>query len=323
MDISQKDLDAFDKQMSAAEASLPTESGKQEPTTSTETTKPEAASPETPTESSPAESTAQTAQTDKPTDTPKPEAKQPSKYEKAQARQNEAWKKLEADKEAVRQEKEAIARERAELAEKAKAPEKPKRQPGEFFQAAEDIEARSKSKEANGDFDGAEEDKVLAKSLRKTGERLAKEALTAKSEGNQPASNPAISPELNQAQLASLEQAKKDFPELGKTGSQLNLATQEFIKANPEILQYPKGPYLAAEHVSLKLGAARAVELAKELDGAKKLNQSLTEKVKELESLTSVEDGGVTATPSSGPRSFNELSTDEMRDVLTHEFQNA
>lgn len=110
------------------------------------------------------------------------------------------------------------------------------------------------------------------------------------------------------AQAAAWQTAQRQFPDLLDPRTPLNQQTRRFLQENPDVLDHPRGPYLAVAYVANQLRSARLPALENTIE-------SLNKKIKELEALTSLPGGG-------GPqvlppeRSFEELTTAEMEKHL-------
>jgi len=215
-----------------------------------------------------------------------------SRFAKAQERQKRSWDELNAQKEALKAEKDAFEKERAEHAKAREAAEK------EFSPEAYDEAARKF--EEQGKFDLAELAKAKAAELRK---------------------NPPKSPREN-AEIANAEQAKQskewalkagiDFPELAKTNSPLQVRVAQLFKEEPDLKAHPKGIYVAARIASLEAAAAGVTEKDKELG-------TLRARVKELEKLTSPGGGGSAAAIAAGEKPFEQKSEEEQLAELQKE----
>lgn len=191
--------------------------------------------------------------------------KEPSKYAKERGRQESAWKQINADKEAISRERAAIEADRKKLTEERQAfsQERQKAQP-----KPEDYEAYAAKCEKEGKFDLAEAARAEAKKLRdnppKTDEQKTKEQTEA----------------FEKSKKEWWGKASQDFRNVASKGTPENLALQEFIKLEPNVLQDPKAMYYACELIQQRTVAARVPGLEKELG-------ALRAKVKELEQLTS------------------------------------
>lgn len=215
------------------------------------------------------------------------QGKEPSRYEKARRRQDDAWKQINGEKESLRAERERLERERGEFDQQRKA-EEARYTPDQYEQAA-------KKFDADGKLELAELARQRAKELR-----------------DNPPPSPQQAQVLKQEQEAHAKAMKEwwgkaavDFPPVAQRGSPQHQALETFLKAEPEAVRSPKGMYYAARLVSAETAAARVPEMEKELG-------ALRAKVKELEALTApgAQDIPARAGQASGPKSDAEAFAD-------------
>lgn len=307
------EVEAFNSMMDKAESDLDQDLSKlseaQEPATVTEQVEtPTTEKPGTPVAAPDSTKTEPTKDQTKP-DT-KPPEKKPSEYDKAKARQNKQWEKIQAEKEALRKEREELEKSKVAPVQTEPPAQRDKYTAKDYAEAADRWELNAFKLEDAGKYDEAAKNRHLAELARNS----ATEAL--KIEQARVSASP---PEVQKQQMEVWEKTKAEFPELVKKGSPLNVATEKFVRENPEVLRYAQGPRIAAVFCQAELTAARVPGLNQEVEAKTKEIEQLKTKVKELESLTSLPDGGSPASPPSGPRSFEELTMDEMEASLKAE----
>lgn len=192
-----------------------------------------------------------------------PGNKEPSKFTKEQRRQENAWEKINSEKEVItRRQQELDAREKSiqekqEAFQKERASKEPK---------PEDYEKYAEKMDKEGKFDLAEAARNEAKRLR--------------------ANPPKTDEQKTKAQAEAFEASKKewwgkaavDFRSVATQGTAENVALQKFIAQEPGVLNDPKAMYYACELISQRTAAARVPGLEKELG-------ALRAKVKEQEAL--------------------------------------
>jgi hypothetical protein len=252
-----------------------------------------------------------------------------SKFRKSQDRANRSWKQINEDKVKLEADRVALDAERKQWeAQRAQAASSP--QAGQngaaaqaaprYFSAAE-LDASAAEFDARGQFDTA--DKVRAESdrIRAGGAPMLKKSAPA-----QPAAATAqqAAPVRNDAATReSWGKVSAEIPEAVTPGSAINQALISFIRGNPEVMQHPNGPYLAADYVRAKAMSASVPKLTAEAARVPELTkqvETLTAKVRDLEKLTELPGGG--SPPNRGTaeiRPFSELSTADQERQLDSE----
>ena len=227
---------------------------------------------------------------------------QKSRYAKAQERLQGSWQELNASKAAAIAERDAWQKERdAEKAELQRQREEFERERSnaERQHSPEDYEAAAKKFEADGKLD-------LADLARETAQKL---------RANPPA-KPGAKQEAAQKEWAL--KAGKDFPDLAKDNSPLQVRVAQLLKEEAEFKSHPKGIYVAARIASLEAQAAESKALKDTVAAKDKELETLRAKVTELEGLTAPGGGnGRTALP--GAKSFEDMSDEEQLQVLTRQ----
>lgn len=219
---------------------------------------------------------------------PKPgePAKEQSRYAKELERRDKSWKALNA-------EKEALAKAKAEFEAQQAKVVAPKYTADQYDAAAEKFEAAGK-------YDLAEAAREKAKELR------ANPQAEAEARGAQE------SAQHQQALDASWQRVKAEMPEALDKSKPFNAALLAFIKAEPELMKHPNGPYLGAVFVRNQLQAEAAKPLQAEVE-------TLRAKVKELEARVTVPGSGLSKLPA--PKAFNEMTADEQERELERQFR--
>jgi hypothetical protein len=193
-----------------------------------------------------------------------------SKFAREQARKDDSWKALNAEKSILKADRERLARERAEWLRQweAEAATRPSYTPDQYAQAAEKFEAQ-------GQYD-------LADAARAEAERLRK---------NPPADA------LAAAQARSWAAVKQAFPALVTKGSPENQLALELLERHPALFdRQPNAPEALAIMVQHRLetgGELRQLKASRvpELEGEV---HRLKSRIKELEAATSPGPGGGT-----------------------------
>jgi hypothetical protein len=201
-----------------------------------------------------------------------------SRFAKERERRLRSWDEINAEKTAVKAEREALQKQQQEF-------EALRKQDEEQF-SPEQYERAAKAFEQEGKLEMAEAARERAKALRDNPERT----------------------QRKQAESQKLEASRKewalkagvDFPELAKANSPLNARVQALFTEEPELKTHPKGIYLAARLASLEAESARVPAMTADLE-------KLRARVKELEELTTPDNGGGAAAQTS-PRAFEQLN---------------
>ena len=232
--------------------------------------------------------------------------KEPSKYTKARERAAKTWQEINAEKEALKAEKEKVAKAWEELEQKrTQAPQTPTYTADEYRTAATSFEAQAEKLEADGKFDEADAKRTLAKLAREQAEKApAKSANQAPDEGEAQA-------RMLAAQKAALAQAKEELPDLAKKGSPLNTRVTELLRANPDLLDTPRGAYFAAHYAAEQLAASEVPALREKI-------AKYEQRISELEQAVSVSGSGTASTPPAS-RDFKDLSPAEQQAWLERE----
>ena len=218
-----------------------------------------------------------------------------SRFAKAKERLTGGWTELNAGKETLAREREVFAKEKQQL-EAAKLEFQAQRDEAEKAISPETYDQAAKHYEEQGKFELAELARQKAEQLRK----------------NPPAKKADV---LEGQRKEWALKAGVDFPELSKTNSSLQLRVSQLMSEEPDFKKHPKGIYVAARIASLeaemekhKAAAAGVAEKDKEIG-------RLTEKVKELEALTSAGGaGGSQQLP--GEKTYEQMSESEQLDSL-------
>lgn len=222
-----------------------------------------------------------------------------SKFAKNQERQQKTWAQINAEKEALAKEKEAIKREREDFAKaqqefkdaQAKAA-KPKYTAQQYADFAKTAEAEAERLEAAQEYEKADEKRVLAKKAREYAEELRR---------NPPQADPSEAQKTEQFKALQKEwhtKAAIDFPEATKPGTPENNRVLELVKAEPSVLNDPKGIYYAHR---LAVAEHKAETLAASVPAKDKELGELRAKVKELEGKLTVPGDGAATNPGGDP----------------------
>lgn len=294
----------FDREMTALEKGEPTSDDpvKPEPSGKQAT----APAPETgktagkPTDQPPKTDTPATAKADTAAP-PKPGEKEPSKYAKELARQDKSWKALNAEKQAVAQERAQLLAQREEV---ARLKEQVDAAAAEKEATPEQLEAFAAKEEEEGRFDMAEAARKQAKALRDNPQKIG----TVKAA------------QLKEAQRQSFSAAVKEFPSLADEKSPMRIELAKFLAENQELMQFPKAPAAAARYVGYKLAAARVPELETKVTGLESQIAALSKENAELKTATGLTGPGVPAS-GQGPKSFDQMSAVEQAAQLDREFR--
>lgn len=245
------------------------------------------------------------------------QTQEPSQYQKTKERAARTWKQInEAKLKLEAGWAKLAAAERAALNARLATPPAPvatsqPAQPPEY--TADHYEAAAEQFEDRGDFELADAAREEAKKLRAA----------------QPATHTRQASGVGQAQpqvgAAAWAKAKADFPQIVDPQNPANAQLLQFIREHPQVLDYPQGPYLAAQLVVSTLAAGKVPELQKEAARVPELTkqvETLTAKVKELQALTSLPSSGspTTAGDARGETPWAQRSTREMEAELDREF---
>lgn len=241
-----------------------------------------------------------------------------SAYAKERDRRDNSWKALNAEKESFKAETEA-RRQELELREQTlKAREAALSRPVTYRgYTAEQLDAGAKTfaqkaaaLEQAGDFEAADEQRALAQESQARAAELRRQAAAAG----------VVSPEAAWATL------KQDAPELLQLNSPMNQEMRALLQAQPQVLEGPHGPYRAALLVGKKVVGRLEAEVQKHRAEAAKVPElskqieTLTARVKELESLTSLPgDGNGAYNRGGAERNWSDLSTAEQEAHLNRE----
>lgn len=208
---------------------------------------------------------------------PATETKEPSKFEKAAARQKTAWEQINTEKADVRAERERLKAEREQFTNDRKALDQakakanaPKYQPGDYDEAASGWEREAQALEEQGKFDEADEKRVLSRKAKERAKDLRE---------HPPQPDPTDAQKeakFREEQKQWWSKAAIDFPEVAKDGTPASAALKELIRSEPHIMGDPKAMYFASRMAQAETVAASVPGMAKELE-------ALRAKVKDLE----------------------------------------
>jgi hypothetical protein len=226
-------------------------------------------------------------------------------FQKERARLNETWKKVEAEKEQLRREREEIAAERRKLTEAKPAPTVPEQRPLIDGADADTWEAVASDFQAEGNLQLAAKAKKNADKLREQ-EKAATAAPTASRERFTAEEKQALNAEWQQ----NLAKLGKDNPELTQEGTPLSKRVAELLQANPLFSMRGDGINLAVEMAKTESRAAQVETLQKRIE-------QLEQENKRLEGLTALPSGG--GNPPTSARQFEDLSLDEQERELRAE----
>lgn len=218
-----------------------------------------------------------------------------SKFAKEQERREKSWAKLNAEKEAFKKEQEALQRERDQIRSRQAEIEKKSTEEAKPRYTAEQYDTAAEKFDEEGKYELADLARQEAKRLRDTGE-------------NDRVKKSQMATQFKTQLMNSWTKAKSDFPTILTEGTEENKALVEFLKAEPDALKHPNGPYLAASYVTFRLKAAKAEAMSKELD-------SLKSKIKEYEQRLQIPGSGNPASIP-GEKSFEEMTASEQEREL-------
>lgn len=271
------------------------------------------------------------------TEQPKPGEPVKSKYAQEQERRDRSWKALNEQKEAHKAEREAFAKQQAELqaerdqlkAEREQALLESTPKPEQFEAAAQrkQTEADALEKQADRAEDDGKYDE--AKKLKAKAQRARVEAEQYQEAGEQARKNP--NPTLAQIQEKRQAEEKEwtlkaaiDFPEFAKPNSDVAKRAVAYLDnlktSDPALANHPKARYFAAEMATLQAAAEAGVKVGKLLQAREAEVGRLQARVKELEGLTTPGAGGsVQQQPAA--KSFNEMTVAEQAAALQQQAQ--
>lgn len=222
------------------------------------------------------------------------DSKPKSRYAKAQERLQGGWEELNTSKAAIKAEQDAWQKQRdAEKAELQRQREEFDRErsqaEGKF--TPDQYEAAAKKFEADGKLDLADLARTKAEELRR----------------NPPAK---AGDRQEAARKEWALRAGKDFPELAKDNSPLQMRVAQLLNEEAEFKAHPKGIYVAARIANLEAQAAQSKTLKETVAARDKELSALKAKITELEGLTAPGGGnGVTRLPAGKP--FEQMSGEE------------
>jgi hypothetical protein len=243
-----------------------------------------------------AESGKQKAEIEKGAETEKGADNNKSRFQKEQERRDQSWKKLNEEKAALQKEREAWLKEKAANHRGTETPsaEEPKYSPEEYEAAASHFEKQ-------GRLD-------LADAARETAKKLKAESGKQKAEIEKTDKAPAAADaEFEATQRAAWDKAKTEFPDILKTGTELNAEYSRILKESPALFDSPAAPYIAARLARGEIAARKTATLEQAMEKAQA-------RIKELEELTTIDPGGVTREPSE--KSWEDTSTAEQEKWL-------
>lgn len=249
---------------------------------------------------------------------PEPKPGEPSKFAKDQARRVETWEninrtktELATTKAALDQRATALQAQEAALAQREAKLTQPRFKPEDFDSHAAKLEAAADAKEEAGDVRESDYLRRNAKEYRRNAQQLRE---------HPPQADPTIAQqrEAEKAQFAARQRewwgkSAVDFPAVANEGTPERAALLNLIKSEPDIVNDPKGMYYASRLVTAETLAARVPTIEGELT-------ALKARVKELQELTTVpNDGNTSRPPSTGTKTFSEMSPAEQMAELERE----
>ena len=215
-----------------------------------------------------------------------------------------SWKELNEEKALVRttaealKQREATLKQREEQLQQREAKlSQPKHKPEDYEGYAGTLEAQAKQAEDAGDYSKAERLRGKAEDARDYAKQLRE---------NPPKPDPTEAERAAQFKAQQKEwwgKAAVDFPAVVKEGTPEKAGLIALLRAEPDLVNDPKGMYYASRLVTAEALSARVPTLEKDLAAAQA-------RVKELEQLTTVPtDGSVNG--NNQPKSFEQMSYDE------------
>lgn len=244
-----------------------------------------------------------------------PNAKEPSKYEKAREREQRGWKALNEQKQQLAREREQIEAERKAWQEEKQAREAKAKSTEPSPEAYEQLAAEY---EAKGDKDSLHQAKLarqLAAQRRKD--------IEAEKAAPQAPSKPALMPqaEFEQKQKAALAQLVNEFPEIKDANGDLNKSVQKMITEEAPVAElvetHPYGMYWVTKYARAERAAARVPDLEKQVS-------NLNAELQKLRRATQpVSDHMVNPTLDAEDANFDDLPIEKMEAVVRNELRAA
>jgi len=223
-------------------------------------------------------------------------------YQKERRRLDESWKKVQAEKDALRKDRETLeAQTRAIQEQQQQAAAKPAAKAGP---SPDDYDEIARDYEAEGKLALAKTCRAKAAELRQ--QQAASPAPEAKRERFTPEEVRAMTAEWN----TNLVRLAEENPELKEDSSPLRVAVAKLLKDVPVFAQSAKGIVYAVEIGKMTQRAARAEALEAR-------TAELTKEVERLTQLTAITGGA--AKPRSEAPKFGDLSIDEQEHALRDE----
>ena len=225
----------------------------------------------------------------------KPGEKPQSRFEKNRVRLEGGWKELNAEKTATRTLADTLKERQAELDKREATIKASEAKANAPRYTADDYDQAAKQFEDQGKYDMADAAREQAKELR--------------AHPPQPAPTDAQAEARYKAdQKEWWGKAATDFPAVAKPGSPQHEALQSLIKAEPAILNDPRGLYYAARLANAETSAASVPALTQQVS-------ELNAKVKELQSKLAIPSDGLGHGPTP-PLSFDQKSESEQEAEL-------
>jgi len=223
-----------------------------------------------------------------------PEAKeQPkSKWAKNEERKTSSWKQINAEKEEIKAQRQELLKAAEELKAHRQEINEGKAYRDEHGFTAADYEKAAEKAELDGDYDEAEDARLVAKKVTEEGEKATKEREAKKYWDS------------FESKRQSLMQEHED---LRKPDSELTQRANAILKQHPAMAN-AVGLEKAVEIAHLQIKAAGAEESYAQV-------KELTDKLTKLEKKMSV-NGGFTNEKADGDRTFDKLSDDEQTEYL-------
>lgn len=230
------------------------------------------------------------------------DSKPKSRFAKAQERLHGGWEQLNTSKAAIKAEQDVWQKQRdAEKAELQRQREEfeSQRSQAEGKFTPDQYDAAAKKFEAEGKLDLADLAKAKAEELRRN-----------------PPGKPGDRQEAARKEWAL--KAGKDFPELAKDNSPLQVRVAQLLNEEADFKSHPKGIYVAARIANLEAQAAQSKTLKETVAAKDKELETLKAKVTELEQQTAPGGGnGVTRLPAG--KTFEQMSGEEQLQQLERE----
>jgi hypothetical protein len=251
---------------------------------------------------------------------PNPQDSKFQQAKKEQERRERSWKALNEQKEALRLEREAVLKEKAEALERAKTlekqlvearskPETKEISAQEYEDAAKDYREDAKRLEDRGQFEEA--DKLLQKA--RTCEKVANQKRTEEKslkENQEKITLEAQKEKFMKAWDENLEKLKKsdEYKELENPNSPLGLEVTRLIRDNPVLSHYPEGIKDAAQIAKWKMTAESLPGVLSKLAESEKKNAELASRMR-------IGASGIPELPKA-EKIFEEMSESEMESHL-------